>query len=62
MATPTLNNWKDSLLLGVAKYIKLIDEDWDEFAFNITTCTIKQVNGFLLYYIIFYQNRYYADL
>jgi len=54
MATPTLNNWKDSLLLGVAKHTKLIDEDWDEFAFNITTYTIKQVNGFLLYHIIFY--------
>jgi hypothetical protein len=62
MATPTLNNWKDSLLLGVAKYIKLIDKDWDEFAFNIITCTVKQVNGFLLYYIIFYRNRYYANL
>jgi len=41
MATPTLNNWKDSLLLGVAKYIKLINKDWDEFAFNITTYTAK---------------------
>jgi len=41
MAMPTLNNWKDFLLLGVAKYIKLIDEDWDEFAFNIITYTIK---------------------
>ena len=38
---PTLNDWKDSLLLGVAKYIKLINEDWDEFAFNIITCTVK---------------------
>jgi hypothetical protein len=41
MAMPTLNNWKNSLLLGVAKYIKLIDKDWDEFAFNTTTYTIK---------------------
>jgi len=54
MATPTLNNWKDSLLLGVAKYIKLINKDWDEFAFNIITYTVKQVNSFLLHYIIFY--------
>jgi hypothetical protein len=62
MATPTLNNWKDSLPLGVAKHAKLINKDWDEFAFNIITYTIKQVNGFLLYYIVFYQNRYYANL
>ena len=41
MATPTLNNWKDSLLLGVANYIKLINKDWDEFAFNTTTYIIK---------------------
>ena len=41
MATPTLNNWEDSLLLGVAIYVKLIDKDWDEFAFNITTYTAK---------------------
>ena len=34
---PTLNNWKDSLLLGVAKYVKFINKDWDEFAFNIIT-------------------------
>jgi len=27
MATPTLNNWKDSLPLGVAEYAKLINED-----------------------------------
>ena len=37
----TLNDWKDSLLLGVAKYAKLIDKDWDEFTFNIITYTIK---------------------
>ena len=41
MATPTLNNWKDSLLLGVAEYVKLINKDWDEFAFNIITYTAK---------------------
>ena len=41
MAIPTLNNWKDSLLLGVAEHVKLINKDWDEFAFNITTYTIK---------------------
>ena len=61
MATPTLNNWKDSLLLGVAMHTNLINKDWDEFAFNIITYTIKQVNGFLLYYIIFYRDRCYAD-
>ena len=41
MAIVTLNNQKDSLLLGVAKYAKLINKDWDEFAFNIITCTVK---------------------
>ena len=41
MAIPTLNNWKDSLLLGVAIYIRLINKDWDEFTINITTCTAK---------------------
>ena len=41
MATPILNDWKDSLLLGVTKYAKLINKDWDEFAFNIITCTVK---------------------
>jgi len=54
MATPTLNNWEDSLLLGVALYAKLINKNWDEFTFNIITYTVKQVNGFLLYRIIFY--------
>ena len=61
MAIAILNNWRDSLPLGVATYAKLIDEDWDEFTINITTCTAKQVNGFLLHHIIFYQNRCYAD-
>ena len=62
MATITLNNWKDSLPLGVAIHAKLINEDQDKFAVNITTYTIKQVNGFLLYYILFYQDRYYTNL
>ena len=62
MAMPTLNDWKDSLLLGVATHANLIDKDWDKFAFNIITYTAKQVNGFLLYYIVFYQDRYYANL
>jgi len=55
MATITPNNWRDSLPLGVAAYAKLIDEDWDEFpVFDITTYTVKQVNGFLLHHILFY--------
>jgi hypothetical protein len=41
MATPTLNDWKDSLLLGVAIYARLIDKDWDEFTINIITYTVK---------------------
>jgi len=41
MATPTLNDWKDSLLLGVATYARLINEDWDEFTINITTYAVK---------------------
>ena len=61
MAMPTSNNWKDSLPPGVTEHVKLINEDWDEFAFDITTYTAKQVNGFLLHHIIFYWNRCYAD-
>ena len=41
MATPTLNDWEDSLLLGVALYVKLINKDWDEFTINIITCMVK---------------------
>ena len=41
MATTILNNWRDSLLLGVAMYVKLINEDWDKFIINITTYTVK---------------------
>ena len=54
MAIAIPNDWRDFLLLGVAIYAKLINEDWDEFTINITTCTVKQVNGFILYYILFY--------
>jgi hypothetical protein len=62
MATAIPNDWRDSLPPGVAAYAKLIDKDWDEFTIDIITCTVKQVNGFLLYCIIFYRNRHYADL
>ena len=41
MATPTLNNWENSLLLGVALYVKLINKNWNEFIFNIIICTVK---------------------
>jgi hypothetical protein len=41
MAIPTLNNWKDSLLLGVALYAKLINKNWDKFTINTITYTIK---------------------
>ena len=41
MATPTLNNWEDSLPLRVALYAKLIDENWDDFTIDITTYTVK---------------------
>ena len=54
MAIAILNNWRDSLPLGVAMYVKLINKNWDEFTINITTCTAKQVNGFLLHHILFY--------
>ena len=54
MATAILNNWRDSLPLGVAIYAKLIDKDWDEFTINTITYTVKQVNGFLLHRILFY--------
>ena len=61
MATAILNNWRDSLPLGVAVYVKLINKDWEEFTINIITYTIKQVNGFLLYYILYYQSRHYTN-
>ena len=41
MATAILNDWRNSLLLGVAIYAKLINKDWDEFTINIITCTVK---------------------
>jgi hypothetical protein len=41
MAMAILNNWRDSLLLGVAIYAKLINKDCDEFTFNTTTYTTK---------------------
>ena len=41
MAMPTLNNWKDSLLLGVTEHAKFINKDWDEFTINIITYTAK---------------------
>ena len=61
MAMPTLNDWEDSLLLGVTLYAKLINKNWDKFIFNIITYTTKQVNSFLLHRIIFYRSRHYAD-
>ena len=41
MATTAPNDWEDPLPLGVAAYVKLINEDWDEFTINITTYTAK---------------------
>ena len=41
MAMAILNDWRNSLLLGVAQYVKFINKDYDEFAFNIITYTIK---------------------
>ena len=41
MATPILNDWKDSLLLEVALYAKLINKNQDNFIINITTYTVK---------------------
>ena len=41
MVTAILNDWRDSLLLEVAMYAKLINKDWDEFTINTTTYTAK---------------------
>jgi hypothetical protein len=41
MTIPTLNNWKNFLLLGVVEHAKFINKNWDKFTFNIITCTIK---------------------
>ena len=61
MATAIPNNWRDSLPPGVAAYAKLIDENWDDFTIDITTCTAKQVNGFILHQLLFYRSRSYTD-
>ena len=36
-----LNDWRDSLLLGVTVYVKLINKDWDKFTIDIITYTAK---------------------
>ena len=41
MAIAILNDWRDSLPPGVAMYMKLINENWDDFIIDITTCTTK---------------------
>jgi hypothetical protein len=66
MARPTQDNdnnndWKNSLPPGVDQYARVIDETWDSFEFDINNHTTKQMNGYLLYRIIFYQSKNYID-
>jgi hypothetical protein len=45
----------------VDTYVRVIDETWDNFAIDVTTCTAKQVNGFILHQLLFYRSRLYTD-
>jgi hypothetical protein len=36
-----IDNWKATLLLGVDTFTRVINENWDEFIIDITTCTTK---------------------
>jgi hypothetical protein len=55
------NNWKDALLLGIDKYAILVNKNWNNFMINIANIIIKQVNKFLLYYILYYQKQLYTN-
>jgi hypothetical protein len=48
------NSWKNALSLGVNEYVILINKNWNDFIINVANTTIKQVNKYLLYYILYY--------
>ena len=49
-----INDWKAALPLRVDIFTKVINKNWDDFIIDITTYTIKQVNSFILYQLLFY--------
>jgi hypothetical protein len=55
------NSWKDALLLSVNEYAILINKNWNNFIINVANTTVKQVNRYLLYYILYYQKQSYTD-
>jgi hypothetical protein len=55
------NSWKDALPLGVNQYIILINKNWNNFTINMANTTTKQVNRYLLYYILYYQKQSYTN-
>jgi hypothetical protein len=61
VSTASETGWRDLLPDGVATYAKSIDEDWDNWDINLADCTAPQVNGFIIYKIIFYRSRHYTD-
>jgi len=57
----TGRQWEETLPIGVDKYRKVIDEDWDSFGFDITTPTPRSINGHLLHRIVTYIAGGYSD-
>jgi hypothetical protein len=55
------DDWTAALPKGVDTYVRVIDENWDNFTIDVTTCTTKQVNGFILHQLLFYRSRLYTD-
>jgi hypothetical protein len=55
------NNWKNTLPLGIDEYAMLINKNWNDFTINVANTIAERVNGFLLYYILYYQKQSYTD-
>ncbi len=47
--------------MGINRYRKVIDKDWDSFGFDITAPIPRLVNGHLLYRIVTYIVGDYSD-
>jgi hypothetical protein len=48
------NSWKDALPLGVNEYAILINKNWNNFIINMANITVKRVNKYFFYYILYY--------
>ena len=55
------NDWKNSLPPGVDYYTRIIDENWDDFNFDVDHCDTTRVNGYLLHRIVLYQYEQLID-